>query len=562
MKKIFFLTFVIFFISAITFAQQKKYVSYTVKQGETMKSIARSYQLSTKDLLRLNPGIKRRPKPNTVIIVPNKNYGKNVSDINNEIIYRVKPKETLFGISKKFNITIEALKKANPKLEEGVKIGMQLIISKPSNNVVIDSTNYMIHKVIKDDTFFSLTKKYNVTEDDLKSLNPELNEGLKLGMILKVKPLLNEDDIKVFKENLDLKKELKIYFMLPYQLNKLTDSIEIEGFNNSNSLLNIATDFHLGASIAIDSLRKKGLKIKVEFMDTENSKFKLQYLVNKFNFTENDIVIGPLFYDKAYWFANHINSYVVAPFYSKNQEKLTASNLIKAAPNDSFLASKLLDFINDKYNGENIVVINDDKPENQSKLWHIVNQLKQMDSVQGISVVKSADGFIDVDRLTEKMAENKSNWVLLISDDLITTVATVNSLKSFDVTFDVTLFSLKKGRNFDKINNNYLGKLNFTYPSIENVNFNKKDNSVFYKMFRKKNFAFPSKYATRGFDITYDILSRIASSENLEEGMLSGESSRVQSDFYFIKNEQNEIENEGIHIIRLSEDLVPTILKF
>jgi LysM repeat protein len=566
MKKIFLLAIILFFISEINFAQQKKYKSYNVKQGETMRSIAKEYNFSTRDLLRLNPGIKRKPKPNTVIIVPNIYIGKNISNIKNEAnkgdFYIVKPKETLYGISKKFNITIEDLKKANPKLVDGVKIGMQLIIPESTEEVAIDSTTYVIHKVIKEDTFYSLTKKYAVTEEDLKSLNPELSEGLKLGMFLKIKPLIEEENIETFKENLNLDKELKVYFMLPYQLNKLNDSIETEGFNKSNSLLNITTDFHLGASIAIDSLRKKGLNIKVEFLDTENSKYKLQYLVNKYNFTKNDVVIGPLFYDNAYWVANHINSYVVAPFYSKNQEKLATKNLIKSAPNDNFLTSKLLDFIKEKYNGENLVLINDDKEENQPKLWHIVNQLKQMDSVQGISVVKSKEGFIDMDKLTEKMVENKSNWVVLISDDLITTVAAVNSLKSFDETFNVTLFSVKKGRNFNTINNNYLGKLNFTYPSMENINFNKMENSAFYKMFKNKNFALPSKYAIRGFDITYDILSRLASGEDLEEGLLSGESYRVQNDFYFVRNQQNEIENEGVHIVRLSTDLTPTILKF
>jgi hypothetical protein len=225
------------------------------------------------------------------------------------------------------------------------------------------------------------------------------------------------------------------------------------------------------------------------------------------------------------------------------------------------LESKILDFIKNNYKGENLVLINNDKPESQSQLWRIVYQLKQMDSVQGISVIKSSKGFIDIDKLTEKMVENKSNWVLLISDDLITTAAAVNNLKSFDDTFDVTLFALKKGRDFNTVNNNYLGKLNFTYPSIKNVKDNELDNNAYYKKFKKKNFALSSKYADKGFDITYDILVRLASFENVEEGLLSGESSRIEDNFYYIRNDKNEIENEDVHIIRLSKDLVPKILK-
>ena len=63
------------FVVASSCAQQKKYISYTVKSGETMKSIANQLNMKTKDLLRLNPDVGRRPKPNTTIIIPNKKFG-------------------------------------------------------------------------------------------------------------------------------------------------------------------------------------------------------------------------------------------------------------------------------------------------------------------------------------------------------------------------------------------------------------------------------------------------------------------------------------------------------
>ena len=65
----------ILFLCLLTFAvscgQQKKYVEYKVAEGETMRSIARKLDMKTKDLRRLNPDVRRRPAPNTIIIVPN-----------------------------------------------------------------------------------------------------------------------------------------------------------------------------------------------------------------------------------------------------------------------------------------------------------------------------------------------------------------------------------------------------------------------------------------------------------------------------------------------------------
>jgi LysM repeat protein len=102
MKRIILLLAFLIGFTIILEAQQKKYVSYTVKKGETLKSIAKDYKISSRDLRKLNPDVSRRPKANTVIIVPNKNFGKiGIEDeISDTDYYIVQPKETLFGISK------------------------------------------------------------------------------------------------------------------------------------------------------------------------------------------------------------------------------------------------------------------------------------------------------------------------------------------------------------------------------------------------------------------------------------------------------------------------------
>lgn len=463
MKKIKLLLLFLFLSNALIFAQQKKYVSYTVKSGETMKSIAKVYHISKRNLLRLNPGVSKKPRPNTVIIVPNKNYGKDIVEIKKveDNFYIVKPKETLFGISRKFGVTMAELKAANPalKVKEDVKIGMKLVIPEPTITQAKDSINYVLHTVVLDDTIFNLTRRYGVTEENLLNLNPILKEGLKLGMLLKIKPIEDvEEKEGLFSEEIDFDKSLKVVLMLPYQLNKFTDSIRNKSFERSNTLLNYTIDFHLGVAMAIDSLRQKGLTINVTYMDTEKSNYKLQYLVNKNDFSETDVIIGPLFYEKAYWLSKHIKSPVVAPLFSKKQGEMSSGNLIQSSPNIEAYENKLLTYMEEIYRGETIVIVNDEKPENQSKLWRIVNKLKTFDSIQNVTVIKSKDGFISSKIFTKKMDTLAKNWVFLISDDKITTAATVNNLKTYVEDVDVRLFALSKGKNFDNVNNSFLGK--------------------------------------------------------------------------------------------------------
>ena len=97
--------FLCFFTFAISCGQQKKYVQYSVKQGETMRTIARKLEMRTKDLLRLNPNIGRKPQANTVIVIPNNklNFTEDTSqkevivvssDNEEEVLKNIKEKET------------------------------------------------------------------------------------------------------------------------------------------------------------------------------------------------------------------------------------------------------------------------------------------------------------------------------------------------------------------------------------------------------------------------------------------------------------------------------------
>ncbi|SNR82623.1 PBP1 and LysM peptidoglycan-binding domain-containing protein [Lutibacter flavus] len=573
MKRIILLLAFLIGFTIVLEAQQKKYVSYTVKKGETLKSIARSYKISTRDLRKLNPDVSRKPKANTVIIVPNKNYGKSLTEVvtGNDKLYIVQPKETLYGISKKHNITIEDLKATNPELENGVKIGMKLIIPGSKNAEIEGEEKFMLHTVIKDDTVYNLTKKYDISREDLFSLNPNLSEGLKLGMVLKIKPVeegeLVEDfeeetETSLFVESLNFDKTVNVAIMLPYQLNKYSDSIPDRTFEKGNSILNIATDFHQGASMAIDSLRRKGIHVNVSYFDTQNSSYKLQTIVDRNDFSETDVVIGPLFYSKAHWLSNQIDAPVIAPLYSKDQDNLSDKNLIKSDSNsDITLEETLLVYLKENYNGENIIIINDGNEGSQSKLWKAVNEIKTFDSIQNISVIKSQKGFIDNEKIAEKLKEDSTNWIILISDDNVTTAAAVNNLKVFIEEYKLTLFSINKGRNFDHIDNSFLGQLNFVYPTTDFVNMENKNVKRFFKKFRVENYSAPSKYAIRGFDVTYDALIRLASKNDLEEGLKAGKSERVSAYFNYNKKMFGSFENNGVYLVQYNKELIPVILE-
>ena len=113
--------------------------------------------------------------------------------------YKVKTKETIFGIAKKFNITQDELKQYNPSVNNGLKkdfillLPVSLIDSRKNNNSTIQESNPFVHIVKKGETLYGLSKTYGVSQEDIIANNPQVRVGLKLGQEIVIpQPLVKE----------------------------------------------------------------------------------------------------------------------------------------------------------------------------------------------------------------------------------------------------------------------------------------------------------------------------------------------------------------------------------
>lgn len=197
----------VFFITCSAFSQGKV-VKYTVSSGETINQIAQKFKVTPFDIYELNPDARRGLVPNIVLLIPaatNKNADKSetatVKPAGNskEIIHEVQPKETFYSIEKKYGISDEALKAANPFLEKtGVQIGQKLVIpakgGASKNTLAADKKpkekgpeKYVYHDVQAKETKYSIAKQYNTTVEDLEKRNPEIVASLPVGYRVTIK---------------------------------------------------------------------------------------------------------------------------------------------------------------------------------------------------------------------------------------------------------------------------------------------------------------------------------------------------------------------------------------
>ncbi|UWY26401.1 LysM peptidoglycan-binding domain-containing protein [Flavobacterium sp. TR2] len=193
----------VFFISSSAFSQEKV-VKYKVSSGETINQIAQKFKVTPYDIYQLNPDARTGLVPNSVLLIPTKTgeakkeaaEAKTAAVSGKEIIHEVQPKETFYSIEKKYGISDEALKAANPFLEKtGVQIGQKLVIpakgsapktaAKPAKEK--GAEKYVYHDVQPKETKFGIAKQYNMTVEELEKRNPDIVSSLPVGYRLTIK---------------------------------------------------------------------------------------------------------------------------------------------------------------------------------------------------------------------------------------------------------------------------------------------------------------------------------------------------------------------------------------
>lgn len=538
--KIIFIVNILWF--AVSCGQQKQYLSYKVKEGETIRSIAKSLDMDTKELLRLNPEVSRRPDANTVIVIPN---SKKVKELEKG------KKRTKTSFNKP---ATDSIAKAQRILERKAFVRDSLLENYQKN--------YVVHEVKKGDTFYSLVRKYNVSQKELINLNPILEEGLKTEQIIKVKFLeeVFEEDNFIYKDTITENVSLDIAMLLPFNSQELDTLENVDIFSRSR-LANIVTDFYLGAEIAIDSIRKKGVEVNVNVFDTGKNSSKIDSILLVDNFNDKDAIIGPFYSEEVNLLAANVKVPIIYPVYSNKQATFTSKRIVKTFPNKSLYRKKLLEYITDNFFEGNVIIVGDGRPASDFNTLQIQEVLAKQDSISKISVVLPEDGYIDSEKFTELLLPNQKNYVVMTADDNVIVASAINGLISLPEFVSVRVFTFDKVSAFNKVDNFKLAKLEFTYVSDEFSNENSEIIKDFNKKYLARNHALPSNYSTKGFDITYDILIRLSSGKNLETTFDEGFSYRLESKFDYTDKIFKVTENKGLFIVKYNPDLTLTRLK-
>ncbi|MGV0829729.1 LysM peptidoglycan-binding domain-containing protein [Empedobacter brevis] len=519
------------------------YLYITIEPKETVYNLTKKYKISEETLNSLNPQLKERGlEIGDVIKIP--------KTVNNKVFsvpkgtHLIKKGETLYTLAKQYNVSVDDFYAENPALQTGVKEGMVITIPKKSGSAVIEE-NTINYVVQNGDSAYGILEKYNTNLDELLRLNPDLINGLKAGMTLRI-PLQKGAKIIKYGTAGKLKRandnEINIAIMLPFDV-----------ANNPQLKNSQAMQFFTGTKLALTRLAKKGKSVNVKVIDTKNG--SLHDILSTTDFSKTDAVIGPLNTSDVTEVANFFSNSgipVISPY--ANDDSLNSFNdLLISNPKDEVIADQIIEEIGKNFAGEQVYLLtnrDDQELANYTKK-QLEKQLKA-----NVVIVDSATKIVQPhDKVNNEDYYTPIITVLVGDDDTLgrqylEKLKTFNkdNIKAYGIksvsVYDV--YSSENAKNIDAFR-----EFGFVFSTARLINTRDTEVQSVIKDFKEVYCEFPTRYEQLGYDVTYDIVDRMNNKGDVTNN-ISSENTRLASKFAYKKLSGNKAyTNDASRIVRL-----------
>ena len=177
--RVFFFFFLILGFLSFSQSTPDRFIVHKVKKKETLYSLSKMYNISIETIKEYNPlinkiGLKRKMKLQ-IPFFKNKEVIDDKPELVNYKTHLVKPKETKWRLAYEYGLKISDLEKINPEIVGGLKVGQQILLPLGKDSVIHDFENEMYYyKVKSNENLSAISQKIGISIDSLITYNPRL----------------------------------------------------------------------------------------------------------------------------------------------------------------------------------------------------------------------------------------------------------------------------------------------------------------------------------------------------------------------------------------------------
>ena len=561
--RLFFFFFLILGFLSFSQTTPDRFIVHKVKKKETLYSLSKIYNISIETIKEYNPlidkiGLKRKMKLQ-IPIFKNKPPIEDKPVLVNYKRHIVKPKETKWRLAYEYGLKISELEKINPEIVSGLKIGQQILLPSGKDTVINNFQNELNYYQVKSNENLSLiSQKIGISTDSIIAYNPILINSLpEEETILKIPSQFNGNfDVKdgLLYERISLKDSffsnnyLQLVCFLPFKMREIEfDSVEKTNTKLSRrNLHTISADFYFGMEMAKEFCDSLGIKTKIKVIDTQNDLSVINEKISSVNWDGINAIIGPLIPKNFDFFSKNrriIDIPIISPLSTKEIDG--DKNIFQSVSPLKRLRKVMMNYIKNEIDStQNLVIITD------SINFKIAKEFKKL-STKSHFVESEKGGFVIPELIDSLLVDSLKNQVIFESQDL-GLAANVTSLLNSQVgkERDVQLFSSLRTAIYDNVNisRKHLGNIKFTYL---NDNFPRETNErqKFKHRFLNKYGDYPSKESYRAYDVTLDVILRLAYQNKIFSDKIE-ETNYIENKFKYLPDDGGGYSNFGYYILQ------------
>jgi len=602
------------------------YYIHQVKKGETAYSISKAYSITVEELTRENPPAVYGVNEGQALRIPVKPVAeaasseslviKNKHDETKFIYHNLKPGETVYFLSKSYDVSENEIIQSNPGIDiNKLSVGAEIAIPRRkfmSSRQQFDDQEkeFIYHKVLQGESLSTIADKYGLKVRDLRKANRDLRfpqvgdfvkvPGVKLAEKHNIEPvpadtvlpgteepLIRRDRPAGFTPVKELRGSLNVAVLLPFYLKENTHRIEIDSSKSIKGkkfskgtkkdedwIYPRSLDFvemYEGILLAADTLRSMGMDINLHTFDIRSDTVELTKIIKAGKLSGMDLIIGPVYSHNLSLvaaYAKDLGIPVVSPVPLFNNTVLSNNPVLFLANSSLEVAQQSIAKKISEYQDCNFVFIHSDTTGTDEDVKRFKNLIiselsnkvpyEEIKFKEFLFYSRSMFDNDSINRLSHALSEQSKNIVIIASEDAPVISETIIDVHSLSRRFDVKVFGYPAMRDIDNLDPKYFFDLDIMVYTPTWIDYSKRDVKQFNSDFRQKFLTEPTEksYAWQGYDIAYYFISGLAIHRN--EFIVHPEIHHpdlLQTDYDFVrKAAENGFENQNLFLVRYTKD--------
>ncbi|MFV0345555.1 MAG: LysM peptidoglycan-binding domain-containing protein [Bacteroidales bacterium] len=548
--------------------EDKDFLYFTIRKQETPYSYARTYNLSTSQILEVNPHLSESHFPvGEVIRIPRHEQMSTLGKRQILTAHDVTEQETMFGISKKYNCTQDQLLAINKQLQDGVKAGTTIYVPSDYSDMnilttVYDDTYFDTYTSPGDEDIISISAKVGRSYNDLVRFNKQLldrqSEKNEIIYIPKATVFDAENSQTLFRSDC---------FYKVINMETLAEDCST-AHPNRDKTFNVAVflplnaggedkkaddsflRFYDGFLLALNRMQDEGMKVHTTFIDDENTPLKVKKVLEASDAKDLDLIIGPIYPETqkpASDFSKKNEIPMVSPFV--NNKALSQRNALfySTTPSKAQYIPMLAKYISEGIKNINLISING-KDFMASENYKVFSELKSM-----LAPTSAANEYTET-YIGSHLSSDQPNVILISSNNEAKINLCVTYLSRMSKKYDIRIISTHDYDKYSSLQREYLHSTKFTYINPYFLDSHSSRAEEMVDLSREVFSYEPNNYNLQGFDIGYYFMGAIYKYGKNFSGCLTQYSPRLtQGDYNFIQDGSGHANNR-LQVIEYSQD--------